>query len=176
MSGIFYFWLSRKLIVTLLVASCAGDMFRCSSGECIKKQERCNGRQDCRDGSDEACGCAEYCTGHSEYRCNDNFCLSSLDKDPRCDGQFQCPDLSDEFSCPSDSCKSDEWQCGTGLCIPDIYRCDGLIQCPDLSDEVSCGCGQGEFRCDSGECVDTRLRCDGADQCQDGSDEAKCKT
>ena len=76
------------------------DQFRCSSGECIPLQDRCNGQNNCLDGSDEACGCAEYCTGNKEFKCNDNMCILFENKSPKCDGVAQCPDGSDELMCP----------------------------------------------------------------------------
>ena len=82
-----------------LVVPCPEGYYRCSSGECIEERRRCDGRQDCEDSSDEACGCEEYCSSESEFRCNNNQCLS-LASSPRCDGVLQCEDGSDEFSCP----------------------------------------------------------------------------
>jgi hypothetical protein len=35
---------------------CAADQFRCSDGDCISRSFRCDGRSNCRDGSDER-GC-----------------------------------------------------------------------------------------------------------------------
>ena len=146
-------------------------------------RERCNGHQECRDSSDEVCGCEDYCTGEAEHRCVDNTCLM-LSADPRCDGEFQCPDGSDEFSCPQAVCPPGQWRCYTGLCIPASLLCDGVPQCPDLSDEVECSgsvdigvrdCEADQFRCDTGQCVEAGAVCDGVNQCRDGSDETLCK-
>ena len=138
-------------------------------------RERCNGRQDCWDSSDEVCGCEDYCTGEAEYRCVDNTCLM-VSTDPRCDGEFQCPDGSDEFSCPQAVCPPGQWRCYTGLCIPASMQCDGVPQCPDLSDEAQCRCGLEEVQCSlSSQCVSSSCWCDGHQDCQDGSDELYCK-
>ena len=40
-------------------------------------------------------------------------------------------------SCDCLRCKSDEFRCGTGQCIPASSRCDGVIDCGD--DEKDCG-------------------------------------
>ena len=160
------------------MSSCGEGMFTCSSGECLPGRRRCDGRQDCRDASDEVCGCADYCTGPGEHRCVDNTCVTARGggADPRCDGARDCPDGSDEFSCPAAACAAEEWRCvAAGLCVPAWARCDGSLQCPDLSDEVGC-CEAGDsFRCASGQCVAGWARCDGHTHCGDGSDEAECK-
>ena len=161
------------------MSSCGEGLFTCSSGECLPLRRRCDGRQDCRDASDEVCGCKDYCTGPAEHRCVDNTCVTARGgggADPRCDGARDCPDGSDEFSCPAAACAAEEWRCvAAGLCIPASARCDGSLQCPDLSDEVGC-CEAGDrFRCASGQCVAGWARCDGHTHCGDGSDEAECK-
>ena len=43
-------------IFILFVSACPYySQFRCGSGECVYNVYRCNGRADCRDGSDEIC-------------------------------------------------------------------------------------------------------------------------
>lgn len=79
--------------------------FRCrTSGECLTMAHRCNGHQDCADGSDEShcdlfgnvrrtkvkCGVAEF-SCHSGEQC--------LEKGKRCDGFKDCKDGSDEQHC-----------------------------------------------------------------------------
>ena len=160
------------------VLACGGLEFRCASGECVHLSLRCNGRQDCQDGSDEACGCSEFCTGPREFLCHDNLCLTGPGSSPRCDGLSQCSDGSDEFSCPAAFCPEGEWRCQTGHCIPAVHRCDGTSQCPDMSDEVQCGssCGEEDWECqDRSSCIPASLRCDGTVQCPDLSDEAQCR-
>ena len=153
---------------------CAGLEFRCASGECVPLSLRCDGRPHCRDGSDEACGCSQFCSGPTEFRCDDNLCVMGRDSSPRCDGLSQCSDGSDEFSCPASSCRPGEWRCDTGLCIPSVHRCDGVSQCPDMSDEVSCPCAPGQWTCADGGCLEAQYRCDGVVHCRDYSDETEC--
>ena len=44
---------------TISVASCASSQWTCSNGQCISSSYRCDGDQDCTDGSDEL-NCGEY--------------------------------------------------------------------------------------------------------------------
>jgi len=79
-------------------------------------------------------------------------------------------------------CGADEFQCGSGECIPQSQVCDHLSQdCADGSDESAAACsgsggtggaGACEFQCGSGECIPMSQVCDrlSAD-CADGSDE-----
>lgn len=79
--------------------------FRCrTSGECLTMAHRCNGHQDCADGSDEAncdsfdgvrripikCSLADF-SCHNGEQC--------LEKNKRCDGIKDCKDGSDEQQC-----------------------------------------------------------------------------
>ena len=38
------------------MTECAGNEFKCDSGQCIPADWRCDGYSDCEDGSDEKCG------------------------------------------------------------------------------------------------------------------------
>lgn len=38
------------------------------------------------------------------------------------------------------ACSSEEFMCGTGICIDRVNVCDGLNQCSDRSDESNCSC------------------------------------
>lgn len=52
---------------------CNNDEFKCGSGRCIDNAKLCNGKQDCRDGSDEITPCEIYnnvtCSFEKPYKC-----------------------------------------------------------------------------------------------------------
>ncbi|TRY73318.1 hypothetical protein TCAL_01912 [Tigriopus californicus] len=72
-------------------------------------------------------------------------------------------------------CKSGDFTCETGACIPLQWRCDGPAECSDHSDEINCPeCDPGNFRCRNGECIQSNLICDNKSDCKDSSDEVNC--
>ena len=65
---------------------CPPPKYRCLYGGCVGKSARCDGYQDCVDGSDEfQCDLADVCTD-LEYRCRQSLECVSLDK--ICDGKY----------------------------------------------------------------------------------------
>jgi len=87
------------------------DTFKCLSGdECIRSDGRCNGVQNCDDGSDElACEtswgvpallqnevCQDPFISDVQFRCNDGTCTHIEGK---CNGVNNCQDGSDEHDC-----------------------------------------------------------------------------
>lgn len=122
--------------------NCKKDEFACRIQRCVSLQFRCNGVDDCGDGSDEA-SCQD-CAADSF------FCEGTSSCVPRaklCDGLFDCPDGQDEGAavCPSaqpltpHTCSISEFRCGDGQCVPHSWRCDHSPDCADGSDEDNCG-------------------------------------
>ncbi|KAF3835250.1 hypothetical protein F7725_027808 [Dissostichus mawsoni] len=103
--------------------SCKKDEFACRSRLCISSHLRCNGVEDCGDGSDEA-SCLN-CSIPGSFSCGPSD--TCLPRNKLCDGRTDCKDGRDESPhiCvlprprpqTSPVCAPFEFQCGDGHCI-----------------------------------------------------------
>ncbi|KPP63954.1 hypothetical protein Z043_117744, partial [Scleropages formosus] len=167
---------------------CASNEFQCRNNRCIQASWRCDGDDDCLDGSDEE---ASICDSHScppdQFKCLNNRCIP---KRWLCDGTNDCGNNEDESNgtCSAQTCQANQFSCQNGRCIPETWRCDRDDDCGDRSDETSscnddCGdgsdevgcirsCSGAQFQCSSGRCIPDHWACDGDNDCGDFSDES----
>ncbi|XP_029103120.1 low-density lipoprotein receptor-related protein 1B-like isoform X3 [Scleropages formosus] len=158
---------------------CASNEFQCRNNRCIQASWRCDGDDDCLDGSDEE---ASICDSHScppdQFKCLNNRCIP---KRWLCDGTNDCGNNEDESNgtCSAQTCQANQFSCQNGRCIPETWRCDRDDDCGDRSDETSsCTFPTCEpltqFSCSNGRCISIKWHCDSDDDCGDGSDEVGC--
>lgn len=163
-------------------STCGAKFFDCKNSICVPLIFKCDGDNDCGDGSDEeGCPadkppCPPYMfTCKSDKQCVPKYFVCDYDRD--------CLDGSDEQNCKAASCRSDEYTCGNGRCINKSWLCDGEDDCRDGTDEATCNknntvaveCKPDEFRCNGTEvCIPKQWRCDTENDCNDGSDELNC--
>ena len=91
-------------------------------------------------------GCSDSKRNSSFVNCSDNEfrCLNKfycIHKTWLCDGDTDCPDGSDESVqvCGiAQECRSDQFTCDNGECIPGHLQCSGKTECSDGSDEKLC--------------------------------------
>ncbi|XP_043929607.1 low-density lipoprotein receptor-related protein 1B, partial [Protopterus annectens] len=158
---------------------CKPEEFQCRNHQCILKRWKCDGDDDCLDGSDED---PEICSGHTcpanHFKCQNNRCIP---KRWLCDGANDCGSNEDESNktCAAWTCDGHQFSCNNGRCIPLSWLCDKDNDCGDGSDESSsCDFPTCEpltqFTCRNGRCINKKWRCDSDDDCGDKSDELSC--
>ncbi|XP_070201163.1 very low-density lipoprotein receptor-like isoform X2 [Littorina saxatilis] len=155
---------------------CAGDQWTCTNNSCVKLGQRCDGVNDCNDGSDEQ-NCAQWRCQSNKWRCNNNICIYF---DFRCNGKDDCGDNSDEINCDQWRCPPSTWKCNSSSnCVWFDFRCNDRRDCSDGSDEHNCAqwqCPANTWGCgNSSRCIWRDRRCNGARDCSDGIDEDNCQ-
>nr|XP_054763623.1 uncharacterized protein LOC129270248 [Lytechinus pictus] len=150
---------------------CQGETctFGCENGRFTHMDLVCDGFNDCGDRTDERYNC-NGCASH-EFDCGEKC----IPQNYVCDEVYDCADRRDEANC---TCRSIEFECGSGECVYYWQLSDGTSQCNDGSDELeenSRYCGGNYFQCkDFTACLSRNDVCDGFVDCQDASDELFC--
>ncbi|KRF94151.1 uncharacterized protein Dmoj_GI15893, isoform D [Drosophila mojavensis] len=162
------------------------SQYKCvRGGGCIPKTQVCDGKSQCRDGSDESA-----CHFHAkfnlsrpivecqsfQYQCGDGSCISGY---KRCNGITDCADSADEYNClinydtnydsdsdtdndndPLNECDLYYFECDFGQCIPLEKKCDGYADCQDETDELDCPAFTATDRLTANDCRRDQFFCD----------------
>ncbi|XP_069815135.1 MAM and LDL-receptor class A domain-containing protein 1 [Dendropsophus ebraccatus] len=139
-------------------APCSSDSFTCMyRKECVPLSAKCNGTEECTDGTDEIlCPTSSPATSPetrcsaTQFRCLDK-CIPLI---MRCDGVTDCLFGDDEKTCTTMVVVN-----GSVLCTPSNtwvsleQRCDGSPDCSDHIDESGCSECPIRYCRNGGDCV-----------------------
>lgn len=147
-------WLTPAAFSVL--PTCSVNEYVCASGGCVSASLRCDGHDNCLDGSDEVSApppapvppppapfiktlfskpaVASYLLKHQR--------IFPLRVGERVKSFKTCSFLSWQIGCVKE-CREDEFLClNRAHCIPRRWRCDEVFDCMDHSDEENCSQGR----------------------------------
>ncbi len=130
----------KKLLSSAIFSSSSEFLCR-NAYKCIPNWMRCDGQNDCGDGTDEPASCRlYYCTQPGLFQChNANSSSHCISPTLLCDGVPQCMDGSDELNCERHTCLESQFKCqNPPKCIPKSQQCNMVDNCEDSSDEKAC--------------------------------------
>ncbi|KAJ8248985.1 hypothetical protein GJAV_G00229910 [Gymnothorax javanicus] len=117
-------------------SSCQNEEFLCGNGKCLPRAWRCNGLDECGDGTDEK-SCAPPPTEArpslcppATFQCTQAQSTQCLPNTLRCNGARDCANGSDEASCPDTSCGKRLSNFYGSFASPDFFRPNRSL--PDL--------------------------------------------
>ena len=97
---------------------CGSNTFKSNISRCIPDWLYCDGKDDCRDGSDELDENCPACVEKGDWQCKNRRCIS---KRWLCDFENDCGDNSDESEEMCEGryrkCSESEFTCDNGICI-----------------------------------------------------------
>jgi len=183
------FLLLQCLHITFsLEGICKQIEFQCDNGECINRNYKCDGDDDCSDRSDEL-RCAKIkCPYSSQFRCGHSG--RCIPKTWVCNGARNCADGSDETDklCTetetTSKSKTKSTQKTTSIATTTGLKTEPTSHTqrkpaeqmtstiPTASGTLECN--EDKIICANGKCIAKDFKCDGEDDCGDGTDEQNC--
>ena len=172
---------------------CADSNFQCLSGGCIRANQFCDNKHNCKDKSDEF-ECVFPSCKTSQFACDNMECIPLS---WYCNTFKDCSDGSDEVNCTSynlhktimhssNNNMSQIIQCGDSnpdfiyastMCILTYDHYGMLEGCTNGWHLQNCSESQciGYFKCNNSYCIPISYICDGKNDCPDREDEIACE-
>ncbi|XP_058484818.1 low-density lipoprotein receptor-related protein 3 isoform X2 [Solea solea] len=109
-------------------SSCQPDEFLCGNGKCLPRSWKCNGQDECGDGTDERSCSPPPTEAHlglcpfASLPCTEAQSTRCLPAAMRCNGARDCTDGTDELGCPDTACGKHLRNFYGSFASPDFFR------------------------------------------------------